>query len=157
MIQFYASILLMVSVLLLSFGPWLHVFQRGLYTKAPDEQVDKAIDCNQLLSSCLEWIGWILVLIAVINEYMKIDQRDRIADVFCVIRIALESWGCILGSMVVFTDLLLCMTVTNWNTEKSLRTWAMDAFYESIQQGIWKKYELEPDAEWGPMIDGENT
>ena len=36
-----------------------------------------------------------------------------------------------------------------------MRTESLDDYYESIEKAIWKKIELEDNAEWGKPIDGE--
>lgn len=152
-IQIYSNVLLSLGVLCLVGGPWLNVFRRGLYTKAPHKEVNKKIDCNQRLSLILKLTGLILVIIWAITDlrFMQVDMWQ----VLKLIKLVLEMWGRILGSTVVFTDVLLRMTVTNWGVEKSLRTKPIDDFYESIERGIWKKIELEDDVEWAPRIPGE--
>ena len=150
-IQFSGSILLTLGVVLLSSGPWLNVFRRGLYVKAPDEETDKLIDCNQKISLVFKLAGWVLVFIWAITDYIQGDVWELLKFV----KLVLEAWGRVLGSTVVFTDALLRMTVTNWSVEKSLRTNDLDDYYESIEQAIWKKIELEDNVEWGKQIDGE--
>ncbi|KAL3808092.1 hypothetical protein ACHAXA_010804 [Cyclostephanos tholiformis] len=154
-IQSYSSATLLIGVFLLATGPLLHVFRRGLYVKAPDEQVNKAIDCNQCV--CL-WFRLLGVALIVTTALMQKDLMSMInVDGISVIRIVLETWGRTLGSAVVFSDILLRMTVTNWSVEKSLRTVDIDAFYQSIERSIWKKIELEDGAEWGTSIPGESA
>ena len=150
-IQFSGSFLLTFGVVFLSTGPWLNVFRRGLYVKAPDEETDKLIDCNQKISLVFKLAGWLLVICWAATISPKFDVRKFLKFV----KLILEGWGRVLGSTVVFTDLLLRMTVTNWSVEKSLRTESLDDYYESIEKAIWKKIELEDDAEWGKPIDGE--
>jgi hypothetical protein len=151
LIQFSGSFLLTIGVVFLSTGPWLNVFRRGLYVKAPDEETDKLIDCNQKISLVFKLAGWILVICWAVTLSPKFDAWKFLKSV----KLVLEAWGRILGSTVVFTDLLLRMTVTNWSAEKSLRTKDLDDYYESIEKAIWKKIELEDNAEWGKPIDGE--
>jgi hypothetical protein len=150
-IQFSGSFLLTLGVVFLSSGPWLNVFRRGLYVKAPDEETDKLIDCNQKISLVFKLAGWLLIICWAITISPKFDAWKLLKSV----KLVLEAWGRILGSTVVFTDVLLRMTVTNWSVEKSLRTKDLDDYYESIEQAIWKKIALEDDAEWGKPIDGE--
>ena len=150
-IQFSGSFLLTLGVVFLSSGPWLNVFRRGLYVKAPDEETDKLIDCNQKISLVFKLAGWILIICWAVTISPKFDVRRFLKFV----KLVLEAWGRVLGSTVVFTDVLLRMTVTNWSVEKSLRTESLDDYYESIEKAIWKKIELEDDAEWGKPIDGE--
>lgn len=149
--QFYGDILLTLGVIFLSTGPWLNVFRRKLYVTAPDDHTDKQIDFTQLVSLIFKLLGWAFIIMWAIINYLK----DDVLELFKFFKLILEAWGRVLGSTVVFTDMLLRMTVTNWSVEKSLRTESIDDFYESIERGIWKRIELEGDAVWGRKIDGE--
>jgi hypothetical protein len=57
-IQFYGNGVLTWGVLFLAVGPWLNVFRRGLYVKAPDEETNKQIDYNQKISLVFKVLGW---------------------------------------------------------------------------------------------------
>ncbi|KAL3816653.1 hypothetical protein ACHAXA_000831 [Cyclostephanos tholiformis] len=150
-IQFYGNGLLTFGVLFLAVGPWLNVFRRGLYVKAPDEETRKSIDCNQKVSLVFKLGGWILVIIWAIADYMKGD----ISEILEFVKLILEAWGRVLGSTVLFADVLLRMTITNWKEEMSLRSYSMDKFYQSIDAGIMNMKGVDDDVPIGPVIPGE--
>jgi hypothetical protein len=151
MIQFYGNPVLTWGVLFLAVGPWLNVFRRGLYVQAPDEDTDRQIDCNQKFSLVFKGVGWILVIIWAIFDYMKGD----IQEILKVVKLILEAWGRVLGSTVLFADVLLRMTITNEREHLALRDEGLDEYYRSIEKEIWKKIEIEPGVEWADPQVGE--
>jgi hypothetical protein len=137
-IQFGGDVALMIGVFLRCFYPWMYVFRRGLYVKAASEEREKKVDCNQHFMSVIN-----LVSISLIVKWLFTQDLIKSGEAINYAKLLLEIWGRYLATTVVFTDVLLRMTVTNWRVEKSIRN--LDAEYESIERGIRSKKKLRED------------
>ena len=82
-------------------------------------------------------------------------MKGNIWEILEFVKLILEAWGRVLGSTVLFADVLLRMTITNWREEMALRSDTMDGKYRSMERTIWKNIELEPGVVWDDTKPGE--
>jgi len=135
-IQFVGDATLMLGVFFRCAAPWLYVVRRGLYVKEASEEREKKVNFNQTIILISNLIGLGLIIYWMFTQdFLKSEEATNYA------KFILEVWGRVLATTVVFTDMLLRMTLTNWKVEKSVR--GMDDLYESIERGIRKNASLE--------------
>jgi len=136
-IQFFGDATLMCGVLFKCFSPWLYVIRRGLYVKSATEEREKKADTNGKIILITNLVGLGLITTWVYTQDSLMSEKT-----FVYARFILEAWGRILSSTVVFSDILLRMTMSNWRIEKSICTYDL---YESIEMDVRSKKSLEGD------------
>jgi len=147
-IQILGDLILMFGVLFLCLSPWMYVFQRGLYVKASTEEGEKKVDRNQMMMLVMNLLGLVFCVTwaclpkerALGKEFQNLLGEQK-ATTFA--QFILEVWGRGLATTVVFTDILLRMTISNWRVEKGSRN--MDDLHEGIEKYIRKNKSGEGD------------
>ena len=98
----------MLGVFFRCTAPWLYVVRRELYVKEASEERGKKVNFNQMIILITNLTGLGLIIYWMFTQdFLKSEEATNYA------KFILEVWGRVFATTVVFTDMLLRMTLSN--------------------------------------------
>lgn len=125
--QLLGTGLLLVGTLLLVCGPWVHVWRRRLYTGISTAESEAELDKTQNVTGTIALAGFAVILVwaltAKVSGLRPIGSgEDATLNYVDGGRLAIEAVARVLLSTVVFTSILLRMTLTDWRNSTIRRS-----------------------------------
>jgi hypothetical protein len=127
LIQLSGNIPLFIGTILLFCAPWIYVIRRKVYVGVPTEEREKQLDMTQRVIGLFVGLGVIFFLIwAFTGDLFDVPllgtrNQDSVMSYWALIRVIFEAFGRNLATTVLFADVLLRMTVTNWRQDQDRR------------------------------------
>jgi len=117
-LQLAGNVLLILGSLLLTINPWVYVYFRRLLVTVSTPKSEKQLDLLQRCIGVSNLIGFILIILYVITSP---DLADYIEPA-SVVRFALIGFSRTVVTTVLFGDVFLRMSITNWRRDGERRS-----------------------------------
>lgn len=137
-LQLAGNFLLILGSLLLTINPWVYVVFRRLLVTVSTEESEKRLDLLQRCIGLSNLVGFVLIIIYIISS-SEITEYINTAG---VVRFALVGFSRTIITTVLFGDVFLRMSITNWKRDGERRDdnrgQQIDALFESLEGGVGK-------------------
>ena len=127
LIQLAGNISLFVGTTFLFCAPWIYVLRRHLYVGVPTERREKLLDRTQFVIGLLVTLGGICFLIWAFTgniggvKILGTGSQGALCTYGSLVQLIFEVVGRNLTTTVLFADVLLRMTATNWRQNRERR------------------------------------
>lgn len=122
------------------------MIRRKVYVGVPTEEREKQLDRTQFVIGLLVRVGGVFFLIwAFTGDLFGINllgsrNQESVMNYWALVRVLFEAFGRNLATTVLFADVLLRMTVTNWRQDQDRRETdngkMIDDMFGAIEQSI---------------------
>ena len=172
LIQLSGNISLFVGTIFLFCAPWIYVLRRHLYVGVPTEEREKQLDRTQFVIGLLLKLGGICFLVwaftGMVGDVKIVGSASQTGDTQTddsqtgpelpiltygsLLQLIFEAIGRILATTVLFADMLLRMTVTNWRQNRDRHDadgGKIDQLFRDIEHSISSPKSKEARSEEG--------
>ena len=137
-LQLAGNVLLIFGTLLLTINPWVYVYFRRLLVTVSTPKSEKQLDLLQRCIGVSNLIGFILIILYVITSPDLTDYIEPAA----VVRFALIGFSRTIVTTVLFGDVFLRMSITNWKRDGERRGDGngerIDALFDTLEGNVGK-------------------
>ena len=137
-LQLAGNILLILGSLLLTINPWVYVIFRRLLVTVSTPDTEKRLDIVQRCTGISNLLGFILIILFVITS----PDFKQYINIYGVVRFVLVSWSRTIVTTVLFGDVFLRMSITNWKRDGERRNGdqgdRIDMLFESLEGSVKK-------------------
>jgi len=146
-LQLAGNVLLILGTILLTINPWTYVVFRRLLVAVSTPTTERRLDLLQRCTGISNLIGFLLIILYVISS----EEIRQYIEVAGIVRLAVVSWSRTIVTTVLFCDIYLRMTVTQWKRDGERRQEGngdrIDSLFGAIGMDIAKNKDPKSSSE----------